>query len=303
MVQPIPLRRTDALSKPAASEISPPPPPRVKATPRLTAEEREFLPATVELVETPFSPTLRLTAWALCGLIAAAVIWASLAHIDMVAVADGEVVPLGQVKVVQPLETAMIRAIHVDEGDHVAAGQLLVDLDPTEARADLDALVYNRIVLSNLEKRQQSRQDGLCLLASACPRQNDLEFSEMPGLRLHFDGTAVLFHNDIVAHRQAKSCAFTRRFRCKERSEYFRFCFGWDPGAVVADANFDRVTEILRHSGKRRFEVVNGFHRAFSRCVEAVRYQIEQYPRDLLRINGYHASGRIKIPLHRNIEA
>jgi hemolysin D len=72
------------------------------------------------------------------------VAWASLSHIDMVAVADGKVVPLGQVKVVQPLETAMIRAIHVDEGDHVAAGQLLVDLDPTEARADLDALVYNR---------------------------------------------------------------------------------------------------------------------------------------------------------------
>jgi HlyD family type I secretion membrane fusion protein len=140
MVQPIPLR-------PAAASPQPPaqiPPKPVKAAPRLTAEEREFLPATIELIETPLSPTLRLTAWALCGLIAAAVIWASLSHIDMVAVADGKVVPLGQVKVVQPLETAMIRAIHVDEGDHVVAGQLLVDLDPTEARADLDALVYNR---------------------------------------------------------------------------------------------------------------------------------------------------------------
>src|SRR5262245_8987122 len=115
-----------------------------RAPPRRTAEEREFLPAAMELVETPASPTLRLTAWGICGLIAAALVWASLAHIDMVAVADGKVVPLGQVKVVQPLETAMIRAIHVDEGDHVTAGQLLVDLDPTEARADLDALIYNR---------------------------------------------------------------------------------------------------------------------------------------------------------------
>jgi HlyD family type I secretion membrane fusion protein len=140
MVQPIPLRPAGAAPQPPAQV----PPKPVKAAPRLTAEEREFLPATIELIETPFSPTLRFTAWALCGLIAAAVIWASLSHIDMVAVADGKVVPLGQVKVVQPLETAMIRAIHVDEGDHVAAGQLLVDLDPTEARADLDALVYNR---------------------------------------------------------------------------------------------------------------------------------------------------------------
>src|SRR5215510_4067405 len=115
-----------------------------KAPPRRTAEEREFLPAALEVIETPASPTLRLTGWGICALIAAAVAWASLAHIDMVAVADGKVVPLGQVKVVQPLETAMIRAIHVDEGDHVSAGQLLVDLDPTEARADLDALIYNR---------------------------------------------------------------------------------------------------------------------------------------------------------------
>jgi hemolysin D len=146
MVQPIPLRRADASPKPSAPApvSSTPPPGPVKAVPRLTAEEREFLPATIELIETPLSPTLRFTAWALCGLITIALIWASLSRVDVVAVADGKVVPLGQVKVVQPLETAMIRAIHVDEGDHVAAGQLLVDLDPTEARADLDALIYNR---------------------------------------------------------------------------------------------------------------------------------------------------------------
>src|SRR6185437_4344063 len=91
-----------------------------------------------------FSPTLRLSAALLCGIIAGAIAWASLSHIDMVAVADGKVVPRGQVKVVQPLETAMIRAIRVDEGDHVTAGQLLVDLDLTEAKADLDALLTNR---------------------------------------------------------------------------------------------------------------------------------------------------------------
>src|SRR5262249_22461795 len=113
--------------------------------PARSAEEREFLPAALEVIETPASPTLRLTGCGICALIAAAIAWASFARIDMVAVADGKVVPLGQVKVVQPLETAMIRAIHVDEGDHVTAGQLLVDLDPTEARADLDALIYNRI--------------------------------------------------------------------------------------------------------------------------------------------------------------
>jgi hemolysin D len=144
MVEPTPLRNADG-SRPAGTGA---PTGQVMAfpskPPRLTAEEREFLPAALEVIETPFSPTLRLTAGVLCAIIVTALTWASLSHIDMVAVADGKVVPLGQIKVVQPLETAMIRAIRVDEGDHVTAGQLLVDLDPTEARADLNSLLTSR---------------------------------------------------------------------------------------------------------------------------------------------------------------
>jgi len=149
MVEPTLLRGEDSPAKPAgaapaeraaAAKVMPFP----GKGPRLTAEERAFLPAALEVIETPASPTLRLTAAVLCSLITGAIVWTSLSHIDMVAVAEGKVVPLGQVKVVQPLETAMIRAIRVDEGDHVTAGQLLVDLDPTEARADLDALLFSR---------------------------------------------------------------------------------------------------------------------------------------------------------------
>jgi hemolysin D len=111
---------------------------------RLTADEKAFLPAAMEVVETPASPTLRLTALLICSLLAAALLWACLAHIDMVAVAPGKIVPLGQVKVVQPLETSAIRAIHVDDGDHVAAGQILVELDPTDVKADLTSELYDR---------------------------------------------------------------------------------------------------------------------------------------------------------------
>ena len=110
----------------------------------MTPQERAFLPAALEIVETPVSPTVRLTALALCGLCAIALTWACLAHIDMVAVAQGKVIPLGQVKVVQPLETSAIRAIHVDDGDHVTAGQILVELDPTDIAADLGQLLYDR---------------------------------------------------------------------------------------------------------------------------------------------------------------
>ena len=118
--------------------------PLARRAPRRNRDELAFLPAAMEVVETPASPAFRLTAGVLCGFIVIALAWSILAHIDMVAVAQGKVVPLGQVKVVQPLETAAIRAIHVDDGDHVAAGELLVDLDPTDLAADLQSMLYDR---------------------------------------------------------------------------------------------------------------------------------------------------------------
>ncbi|MBV9077672.1 MAG: HlyD family type I secretion periplasmic adaptor subunit [Methylobacteriaceae bacterium] len=149
MVEPVPIRPEPRAAEPAIGPTKPKRAgtvialPQRSRPPRLSAEERQFLPAALEVIETPASPALRWTALAICALVTVALVWSWSAHIDMVAVAPGKVVPLGQVKVVQPLETAMIRAIHVDDGDHVQAGQLLVDLDPTEARADLGALTYN----------------------------------------------------------------------------------------------------------------------------------------------------------------
>ena len=110
----------------------------------MNSHEREFLPAALEVIETPVSPTVRLTTFAICGLFTFALAWSCFSHIDMVAVASGRVIPLGQVKVVQPLETSAIHAIHVDDGDHVSAGQVLVDLDPTDVKADLGSLIYDR---------------------------------------------------------------------------------------------------------------------------------------------------------------
>jgi hemolysin D len=73
----------------------------------------------------------------------AALAWSCFAHVDLVAVASGKVVPLGRTKVVQPLETSAIRAIYVDDGDHVTAGEVLVELDPTDVTTDLAAQRYD----------------------------------------------------------------------------------------------------------------------------------------------------------------
>lgn len=107
--------------------------------------ERAFLPAHLELLETPPSPTLRAAAWTVVALVAGTVSWACLSRIEIVATAAGRLVPVGAVKLVQPLETSVVKAIHVAEGDHVTAGQVLIDLDPTEASADLEATRTERM--------------------------------------------------------------------------------------------------------------------------------------------------------------
>ena len=71
----------------------------------------------------------RFTAWLIVFAIATGIIWANFANLEEVAVATGEVVPYGQVKVVQHLEGGIITEINVKEGDNVNSNQVLVRLD------------------------------------------------------------------------------------------------------------------------------------------------------------------------------
>ncbi len=105
------------------------PPPRLP-------HEAAFLPAALELQETPVSPAPRIVAWLLMAFAVIALLWASFGHIDVVAVAQGKIVPNAGSKLIQPIETATIKAIHVIDGQAVKAGQVLVELDATMARAD-----------------------------------------------------------------------------------------------------------------------------------------------------------------------
>lgn len=103
---------------------------------RREQDERAFLPAALEIVETPPSPIGRAIAVTLIVLFGLAVIWAGFSHIDIVASATGQIVPSGRVKVIQPLEIGAVRAIDVRDGQSVKAGDLLIELDPTMTDAD-----------------------------------------------------------------------------------------------------------------------------------------------------------------------
>jgi hemolysin D len=99
-------------------------------------DELAFLPAALEIVETPPSPIGRSIGAAIVALFVLALIWATFGHVDIVASASGKVVPNGRVKLIQPFETGVIRGIQVYDGQRVKAGDVLIELDPTMTVAE-----------------------------------------------------------------------------------------------------------------------------------------------------------------------
>lgn len=104
----------------------------------LNEDEAAYLPAALAIQARPLSPTVRVTAWTLMVLVAVAVAWAWAGSIDIIVTATGKVVPSGRTKTITSVEVAAVRALHVQEGQHVKAGDVLVDLDASAADADRD---------------------------------------------------------------------------------------------------------------------------------------------------------------------
>jgi hemolysin D len=117
------------------------PPVKVIKLARLKPVDREFLPAALEILETPPSPVRMWLLLGICGLVVATLSWAVIGRFDIVAVAQGKFQSIGRTKVVQPLETGKVRAILVENGQHVREGQAIVELDDSEVHAEETGLI------------------------------------------------------------------------------------------------------------------------------------------------------------------
>ena len=107
-------------------------------TPVRTSYEVEFLPAHLEIIDAPVHPAPLWAMGAISALVLSVAVIAIFGHLDIVAVAHGKLVPNVRVKIIQPAVTGVVRNIRVQNGMHVTAGQLLLELDPAQAAADTD---------------------------------------------------------------------------------------------------------------------------------------------------------------------
>ena len=129
--------------------------------PTRLSHEVQFLPAALALQEAPVHPAPRIIQWAIMAFAALTLLWACVGEIDVVATASGKIVPSGKSKVIQPSEVAVVKAIHVYDGQQVKAGDLLVELDTSMTSADVQRLGNDLLAAQVDSARAQALLDAI----------------------------------------------------------------------------------------------------------------------------------------------
>lgn len=116
---------------------------------------RDFLPAALEVQETPPSPIGRFILWSIVILLVIAIAWASLSKVDIVAATRGKLVVNELSRPVNSAVTAEIVEVLVKEGEHVEKGQSLIKLNSASLIAQLEENILqqkiNRFHIARLE--------------------------------------------------------------------------------------------------------------------------------------------------------
>jgi len=224
------------------------------AGPKRMADEVAFLPAALSLQETPSHPAPRRAAWAICALFVLALLWAVFGQIDIVAVAPGRIVVSDSSKTVQPLESGVVKHVLVKDGDLVQAGQVLVELDATNASAD-KASVQEQLAAAVSEERRTTAlmtalHSGRAPVLAPLPAGMSSEDQSSTRLQLDSefqDITAKLAKLSAEQARRQAEIATVRETIAKLEATL--------PIAQQREADFKRLTEqgfMSSHAGQDR---------------------------------------------------
>ncbi len=120
------------------------------------------------VIAAPPSPLPRAMLWALLVFICVMIAWALIGRLDIIATAEGKLIPRTFLRIVQPAEGGILKSLHVREGDLVASGQVLMRMDTALSEADTKALK------AELDMRQlQLRRIDAEMLNKPLLRQKD----------------------------------------------------------------------------------------------------------------------------------
>ncbi|WP_407943608.1 HlyD family type I secretion periplasmic adaptor subunit, partial [Methylobacterium sp. EM32] len=206
-----------------APRRSPPPPARfsprgLTERVRRMADDRsdqEFLPAHLEILDTPPSPYAVVFTWVMCLMFGAALVWSIFARIDIHAVATARIQPSGRSKVVQPFDTGKVQTIAVENGSRVQAGDVLLTLEPTEAEADLSSRQGD---LAALEAQIARRRATIAAVETNKPTAKvDFPAAVPPAVRAREEGAMLAEIGQYVTTRDAFEAQLNEKVATQER--------------------------------------------------------------------------------------
>ena len=253
-----------------------------------TVARTEFLPAILQLQEDAPSPLPRVVLWTVLALFAALAVWACLGRLDVVAVAEGRLVPRSQLRIVQPAEGGVIRELLVREGERVGEGQVLARMDVRAAEADATS-VRNEVALRRLQLRRIDAE----LAGHALEAQPD----DPPRLHAQVEAqreARVRAHEASLAE-QRTVIARARRDMQAAQETLAKIAAGL-PLLQEQEKAFDRLARdgyagklMLAQRSRERMEAEQEL-RAQEHRVEGARATIEQSERRIAQISaGYRA--------------
>ena len=113
----------------------------------------DFAPGILGVQERPPSPLPRMVLRGVLILLLALLLWALFGRLDIVSVAEGKLVPISYLKIVQPADSGIVREIAIKEGQHVIKDQLLIRMDANLSQADSKS-IQNELQHKSLELRR-----------------------------------------------------------------------------------------------------------------------------------------------------
>lgn len=185
-------------------------------TPLTDTHDLEFLPAALELFETPPSPIRVAGIWLICCAFAATLAWSYFGWLEIHAVAEGRIQPSGRSKVVQPLEAGKVMTIAVENGSRVNVGDLLVELDSRETDADRKQLLReHEAALAEAARRRVAISSARTGEVSVQPVDYPAGIS--PDIRMREDGVLAAETAQLQSDRASLTAQYAERTATRNR--------------------------------------------------------------------------------------
>ncbi|MDD4950828.1 HlyD family type I secretion periplasmic adaptor subunit [Sulfuricurvum sp.] len=184
-----------------------------------TKDKHEFTPLLVEIEERPTSPLGRSLLWSLFAFLTISLLWLFLAKIDVVVSARGKVVPVGEIKTLQPVETGVIGSILVKEGQSVKKGEVLMEIDPSVTQSDLESKQKNLSLLElEIERLDAQINDRTFHPSSKCQETSAIATQQMmyTSGKLAYDQQRQVLQEQIRQNDEATEAAKADSSRLKQ---------------------------------------------------------------------------------------